>query len=120
MVHENFSRMVFETVDEHLQNFRNYLVYYINLKFPHKFQSNIYQVAELINIRKLSGLCDRSLGKPYYITAKAALLDVLNMFIKHTVAPDKETPIKNVLDVQSIVPFDSINNSGLISLACMV
>lgn len=120
LVHENLSRMVFETEDEHLRNFRDYLVYYINLKFSNEFQSNVYQVAALLNVGKLSGWRDRSFGKPYYNTAKSALLDVLNMFTKHTVGPDKETPITSVPDVQSIAPYDSINNSGLSSLACMV
>jgi hypothetical protein len=120
LVHENLSRMVFEADDEHLQDFRDYLVYYINLKFSHEFQSNVYQVAALLNVGKLSGWRDRSFGKPYYNTAKSALFDVLNMFTKHTVTPDEETTIAIVPNVQSIVPYDAINNTGLSSLARMV
>lgn len=120
LLHENLNRMVFEEEDEHLNDFRDYLVYYINQKFDHELNSNVYQVAALLNVGKLSGWRDRSFGRPYYNTAKSALYDVVNMFSKHTVAPDTETPFSAEPDVQLIAPYDAINHGGLSSLARMV
>jgi hypothetical protein len=38
-----------------MRDFRDYIVYYLKIKFAYELNSKVYQVASILNVGKLSG-----------------------------------------------------------------